>query len=820
MKKALRTKSLSLSLCVSLAFLAGCASSGKSSDEGAADPKAANPDYAELVTDEAETHQGLFTVHRVEDKLLFEIPDELLGRDFLLVSRIARVPADLGNGFVAAGHKTGEQVVRWERHDDRVLLRKVSFRNVADDEQPIYRSVVNNNFFPILASFEVAAEGPADAGDEEAKTSVVLDVGSFFESDVPAISGLPDALRKQHEVKGLDKERSFLNYARTFPENVEVRHTLTFRAGAPPNDVQASTLSLEMHQSMILLPEEPMRMRFADHRVGWFTVQRRNFGLDRQKAAEEEFIRRWRLEPSDPEAYARGELVDPVDPIVYYLDPATPEKYRPWVRQGVLDWQAAFESAGFSNAIVAKDPPTPEEDPTWSGEDVRHSMIRWAANTMRNAMGPSVIDPRSGEIIESDIVWYHNHLRSYRNRLLLETGAANPLARSLPIDDGLLGEAMRQVIAHEVGHALGLPHNMMASSSYPVESLRDPEFAGRMGVSPSIMDYARQNYVAQPGDGLEGADFIRQIGPYDHYAIEWGYRVIPDAATAEDEKPVLDEWILAKADDPMYRFGARSFAGAVDPRTQTEDLGDDPVAASGYGLANLKRVAPMLVEWTSTPGEDYTDLEELYGELLGQYSRYMGHVISVVGGVHTDRKATDQEGLVHVPVVAGRQRAAVAFLAEHALATPEWLLDPEIVRRISAAGDVNRIARLQGRFLGQLLEAGRLQRLAEGGDYPLVDYLADVRAAVWDGSGDPYRRSLQRDHVERLEAMLTEEPSFTSSPVDVSTSDVRALARHELMTIEASARESAETATDPMLKAHFVDVAERIERTLEGREIG
>ena len=834
-------------VALSAVLLAACSSTGTGGtvDIGTpaavadADARAARGlsrrSYAAAVPADAESDQGLLGVHRVAGKLLFEIPDSLFGRDMLLISRIAQTPMDM-SPFLNAGSKVAEQVVHWEERPDRVLLRKVSYQRVASDTLPIYQSVRSNNFPPIVASFPIEAYGPDSR-------SVVLDVTELFETDVATISGLTRQQRQRWSVRSLDIDRSFIDYARSFPLNVDVGHTLTFEATEPPSNEGTGTISLQMHQSMVLLPSEPMRVRYADSRVGWFTIEQVNFGLDEQKAATQRIIRRWRLEPTDPEAYARGELVEPVKPIVYYLDPATPEQWRPYFRMGIEDWQAAFEAAGFKNAIVAKLPPSPEEDPGWSPEDVRYSTIRYVANMTRNATGPSVSDPRSGEIIESDVIWYHNHIRSYRNRLMVETGAANPAARSLMIDETLIGETMRQVIAHEVGHALGLPHNMIASSSFPVDSLRSPTFTSTYGVAPTIMDYARQNYIAQPGDGVER--FVRKIGPYDHYAINWGYRVLADAAAPEDEKPVLDEWILERASDPMYRFGS---ADGVNPWAQTEDMGDDPVRASTYAIANLKRVLPELPAWTAADGEDYEDLEELYGELVNQWNRYVGHVVTLVGGVYETRKTSDQGGQVYEVVPREKQAEAVQFIIEEVFKTPTWLQSEKILRRIEAGGAVERIRRRQVARLEQLLDPERMQRLIEAGavdgpgTYSLIELMNDIREGVWSelATGafvDTNRRNLQRAHVERLAEVMEDQEEEEDAgpgggggggpggggdrpPVDVSQSDIPALARAQLARIREDATTVVDRSTDLMTRYHLEDVIERIGGILAGGDGG
>jgi hypothetical protein len=783
--------------------------------------------YDQVITRVARSDSGLFLVHRVGTRLYFEVPDSLLGRDMLLISKIHQAPEDL-SPFLNAGSSVAEQVVRWEREGDRLLLRSFAYRYVAADSLPIARSVAMNTFAPILRAFPIAAVNK----DSSAR---VVETTALFEDDVPAISGLSTALRTQYKVRRLDPARSFVDRARSFPLNIQVIHTQTFDATDPPSQQGTGTISMQMSQSMVLLPKEPMRPRFADERVGWFTTDQIDFSSRELKAASRSLIQRWRLEPKDPEAYARGELVEPVKPIVYYLDPGTPTEWRPYIKQGIQDWQVAFEAAGFKNAILARDPPTPQEDPDFDPDDVRYSTVRYVANLTRNAVGPSVADPRTGEIIESDIIWYHNHLRSYRNRLMVETGAANPAARSLRIEDRLIGETVRQVIAHEIGHALGLPHNMGASSSLPVDSLRSPSYTERMGVSPSIMDYARQNYVAQPGDGV--TRFVRKLGPYDRYAINWGYRVLPGTRTPEEERPTLDRWIREKADDPMYRFAGGS---GSDPSQQTEDIGDDPVRASRFGMANLRRVTPRLVEWTSTPGMDYSDLSELYGELVQSYTRYTGHVVTVVGGVYQRAKASDQPGMVFEPVPAARQRAAMKFFSDEVFTTPTWLVNEDILRRIENAGAIDRIRQIQASVVNRLLDPARMQRLSEEEAYRPQDayrlsaMLEDLKKAIWAadlagaGSIDPWRRNLQRAYLARLAALMVDAstpgpaPAATPPgaavvvPVVVALSDIRPLVRAQLTALRTAVRGRVSRTTDAVTRAHLEDVMARIGDILEG----
>ena len=797
------------------------------SGQNAAVRRAPRP-YAQVITSRARTERGGITVHRVDDRYFFEVPDSLIGRDFLMVTRVAGVPAGAG-GFQSAGSSLNERMIRWERVAERVLLKSISTDAVADDSLPIAKSVAQNNYAPILGAFSIAAFS-SDS------TSYVIDVTDFFSADNPATSGLSADQRRTYGVRRYDPARSYISGVRGFPLNIEVRQVQTFDAATPPDDRNGATVTMETRQSMILLPKVPMRSRNADARVGFFSINRVNYGLDEQKAASQEFITRWRLEPKDPAAYARGELVEPVKPIVYYIDAGTPLKWKRYVKEGVENWQKVFEKAGFKNAIIAKDAPTKAQDPDFDPDDARYSMVRWAASLVRNATGPHTHDPRSGEIINSEITWYHNHMRSYRNWLIMETGASNPAARSLDIPEELMGETMRQVITHEVGHALGLQHNMMASASFPTDSLRSPTFTSKYGVSATIMDYARQNYVAQPSDGLKTKDFIRRLGPFDEFAINWGYRLI-SAKSVDDEKLTLNRWLTDQSGPFPYRFVSQGL-GSGDPRNQTEDLGDDPIKSSTYAVMNYKRMIPQLISWTTKSGSDFADLQEVYDEAIGRWSGYMGHVATMIGGVNVDLKTADQAGAVFRVVPKTRQKAALVFLSDNVFTTPDWLQPKDIISRIGPSAVLG--ARQAG-TVTSLLSSARLGRLAESekydaaNAYPLTEYLADLKRSIWGGAApDANRRQLQRVYLQRLDALVNPpappavvpgaSPSAPARPLPFVTapnivqSDLPALARAQLREIQRDSRLSATLASSAMLRAHWGDVADRVTLILETKK--
>ncbi len=771
--------------------------------------------YEEVITKDAITDDGLFKIHKIKDKYYFEVPDSLLNKDMLLVSRIAKLPSGLGGGYTNAGSETNEQMIVWERFQDKILIKVKSYNAVANDTLPINISVRANNYEPTLYAFDIATIN-------KDSTSSVIDVTKFYSSDVKAISGLSSSMRDAYKVKNLDDSRSFITSAKSFPLNIEIIQDLTYNASKPPMHPDTETISLQMNQSMILLPEQQMQPRIADPRVGWFTVNQIDYSSEELKSDEKTYIRRWRLEPKDPEAYKRGELVEPIKPIVYYLDPATPEKLRKYIKQGIEDWQKPFETAGFKNAIIAKDPPSAEEDPEFSPEDIRYSVIRYVASTTRNATGPSVSDPRTGEIIESDVIWYHNHLRSYRNRYLLETGAANPSGRTLNTPEEDIGEMMRMVIAHEVGHALGFPHNMAASHAYDVENYRNGAFTQEYGIASSIMDYARYNYIAQPGD--KNIRFIRQIGPYDHYATNWGYRLVP-GATTEGEVPTLDSWVLEKTDDLKFKFGKQG--SSFDPSSQTEDIGNNSIKASTYGLKNLKYVAEHLPEWTSDVTNNYDDLEELFGEQLSVWSRYIGHVVNHIGGVYEDTKKPIQDGVIYKAAPKIDQKAAMVWLHTNAFESPTWMMNINTLRSIDHAGYTETFRRYQVRHLNDILDFDTLGRLIDWNvvnaeNYAALEMLQDMRKGIWKelNSGmrvDVFRRNLQRAYIERMEYLMTQDlnPQRTRQYFNVNQSDIRALVRGELNTLNNSIKRIKNNVSNIETKYHYEDAVKRIDLILD-----
>ncbi|MDG1063718.1 MAG: zinc-dependent metalloprotease [Flavobacteriaceae bacterium] len=694
-------------------------------------------------------------------KLMWGVPDSILGRDLLMVTRFAQLPADY-SGYINAGSKTAERIVRFEKSAGRLLLREHSFVNTADENDPIAQSVEANNFAPILAAFDLEND-PEEDPDEAV---FLIDVSDYFSEDSPGFNLVSEGNKKKYKIGRQDKSRSFIEKCRSFPQNVEVLHTLTFEVGKAPRGNRSGTFSFQINHSLVLLPEVPMQMRLTDHRVGWFSLKKIDYSSPALKSDDFEVAVRWRLEPKDVAAYNRGELVEPKKPIVFYLDPATPMKWRPYFRQGIEDWQATFESAGFKNAIIAKDPPSAEEDPDFSPEDVRYSTVRYVASTTRNAVGPSVKDPRSGEIIESDVIWYHNHLRSYRNRYLLETGAANPKARTLDTPEDEIGEMMRRVISHEVGHALGLPHNMKASAAYAVDSLRSGSFTQKMGIATTIMDYARYNYVAQPGD--QNIRFVRQIGPYDHYAIEWGYRYF-DGADIGQVADQLKSLVDAKSLDPIYMFGSRG----NDPNAQTENIGDDPIRATNYGLKNLRIVAKNLDAWTTPQGATYGDLAELYGELIGVYRRYMQHVAAMVGGVYETRINKGQDALPYRPVPQTKQIEALSFLDQNLWQNPRWLLMPELAAQFSQEDWMDKVGGVQRSVVNRLLRVSQLNAMAAadesmiGDPLSVAQMLSEVQTSIFGvAPSDELTRNLQIYWIKRLQEVMAEDklaPSVAGS---------------------------------------------------------
>ena len=806
--RAMLLRLLPTGLCV-LLFLSGLSNPGLSAAEekpasGTGNTKKGEKEkskiklYDEVITEKAETSVGLFHTHRIDDDLYYEIPAPVLGTDMLWVTQIAETTA----GSSYAGMPAGNQVVRWEQRGDRVLLRNVRYGIRAETDDPIAVAVKASNLAPIIRVFEVEAYGK--------DKKPVIKVTDLFRKDVPEISA-----RRSLNAGNMDTGRTFIEEVKAFPRNINVKVLASYAASSgnrgtgstPDRGPRSSGITALIHHSMVLLPEEPMKPRRHDSRVGFFSVSFDDYADDLQHQVETiRYITRWRLEKKDPQA----ELSEPVEPIVFYVGRGVPEKWKPFVKAGIEEWQPAFEGVGFKNAILGKYPPDPREDPDWDAEDARISTVRWLASNVENAFGPHVHDPRTGEILEADVRMYHNVQKLVRDWYFIQASPSDERAQKLPLPDDLVGELIQFVVAHEVGHSLGFPHNMKASSSYSIEQLRDPEWTKKNGTAPSIMDYARFNYVAQPGDG---AALLPKIGPYDHFAVNWGYRQFPEDANEMEE---LEKLVQKQIDEPMFRFGGRN--PGVDSTQQTEDLGSNAVEATRLGLKNLERVSGYLVRATSEKGRDYSLLSNMYDELLAQWNHEIGHVINVVGGVKEINLYFGDADQRFFPNDAGYQRRAVEFLVQHALQTPTMLTSPDIVMRMTAEGVAERLLNVQRRVLTRLVNPTRINRMAEHsrregtGHYRPSELLEDLRDGLFgeiseaQPNTDLYRRNLQRAYVDQLSGHL-DKPAVNS--------DLPAHVRAELEAIREMIRKADHSGADPVLLAHLKDLEARIERALE-----
>ena len=784
--------------------------------------------YKEVITDKAVTRVGLFTVHRIEDKWYFEIPDSLLNREFMAITRFSKT----AGGGVYGGELANQQTLQWEKGpSNNLFLRVITLVNMADSSNKIYKAVSNSNVNPIAAAFDIKAFG-------EDSASTVIEVTDFFKGDNQII-GIPPSVKGRMRLGGQSMDRSYIEHINSYPINTEVRTVKTFSTGggmpspfpsalSSPGDA-AGAVTLEMNTSFILLPATPMSKRLFDRRVGYFADDYTIYRDDQQKVENEEFIVRWRLEPKpeDIDKWQHGVLVEPRKPIVYYIDPATPKKWVPYLMAGINDWQKAFEAAGFRNAIQARE--WPLDDSGMSLEDARYSVLRYFASDLENAYGPNIHDPRSGEIIESHIGWYHNVMGLLHDWYMVQAGAVDPRARKMHIDDSLMGQLIRFASSHEVGHTLGLRHNMGSSSTVPVEKLRDKGWLEEHGHTPSIMDYARFNYVAQPQDSIPEYDLFPHIGEYDCWAIRWGYAWSGGKDPKEDRK-IVRQWVVdSLKSNPRLWFGGEGYN--ADPRAQSEDLGDNNMKASEYGIRNLQRILPELPVWTREEGDEYDNLTEMYKQLIGQFGRYMGHVLKNVGGVYETFRSEDQPGDIYTPVPRARGQEAVSFLNRQLFETPVWLLNTTILNKILNPLGGDPVGSLQTNILGSLLSSSRLNNMLQAATrygnaqvYTVEDLLADVHKGIWKELGtnrpiDMYRRGLQRTYTESLISLLNPSTGAGNGLIillgpSTRNTDLPSLARAELTALRAQLLAAAPGMSDKLSRYHLQDLAERIRQAL------
>jgi hypothetical protein len=804
--------------------------------------------YKSVITDKAITRNGLFKVHKVDDRFFFEIPDSLLGREILIVARVAKAGSAVrvANGY--AGDPIGNSVIRFEKGPgNRIFLRKISYATYSPDStKAMYQAVQRSNIQAIAAAFNIAAYSPDKDGS-------VIDMTDYISGDNEIFFFSSSQAKQRWRIGNIQADKSYIDGVKSFKTNVEISTVKTYtetaavaqpggRPGAPPGGgggagAAGGFVTIELNTSMLILPKVPMQPRFADQRIGFFTSNYTDFDANPQGIRNIEMIARWRLEvkPGDMEKYKKGELVEPKKPIVYYIDPATPKKWVPYLIAGIEDWQKAFEAAGFKNAIIAKVAPTAQQDSTWSLDDAAHSVIIYKPSETENASGPHISDPRSGEILETHINWYHNVMKLVHDWYMIQAAAIDPRARKMEFDDKLMGDLIRFVSSHEVGHTLGLLHNYGSSSSVPVEKLRDKAFVEANGHTPSIMDYARFNYVAQPEDNISYKGIYPRIGDYDKWAIEWGYRVLPGVKGGEAEVPVLNKMAVEHLKNRRLWFGRET--NPDDPHSQNEDLGDNAMKASDYGIMNLKRILVKLPEWTKEPNKGYEDLENMYNQLTSQFGRYMGHVAKNIGGIYENPKTVEEPGAVYTYTPAATQKEAMDFLNRQLFTTPKWLLDEAILSDIDET-PVQVVYRAQDAVLTRIVTAHTLNKLLAGeaadgpSAYKITDLFEDLDNSILTEvknkqAIDVYRRNLQKLYVNRLIQLIKPPVPLEQAvvaqgggrrgggqPRELTETDAISVAKGQLRMINTMLKAAIGGTSDTMTNYHLQDLSDRITEAL------
>lgn len=782
--------------------------------------------YAQVITPKAKSSFGFLIVHKVDNNYFFEIPDSMLNRDILIVNRISKAPTSRQKSRVGyPGDILGSKVIRFENKDNkRILVREYSYRERSENKDGMFQSVRNSNTQPIVANF-----GIETIKKDSLTRNYVINVSVFLQKENPLFSF--DADSKEYiGLLNMVGEGTYIDTLKAFPKNIEISTTVTYQSKKGMSNVgfletgsPRIPLTYELNSSMVLLPEVPMKARLFDPRVGYFTVGYTDFDSNPQGIEYKKLITRWRLEPKDEAAYLRGELVEPKKPIIIYIDPATPKKWVPYLIQGVNDWQVAFEKAGFKNAIYALEAPT--DDPSWSLEDARHSAIVYKPSDIPNASGPHINDPRTGEILETHINWYHNVMSLLRDWYMIQAGTIDEAARKMQLDDELMGQLIRFVSSHEVGHTLGLRHNFGSSHTVPVEKLRDKAWVEANGHTPSIMDYARFNYVAQPEDGITRAGIFPRIGIYDKWSIEWGYRWLPQFQTPEDEVAFSNQSIIEKLQtDVRYTFGTESDPN--DPRNQSEDLGDDSMLASLYGIKNLKRIVPQILTWSYEPNKSYAGAGEIYSGVVSQFNRYLGHVTKNVAGIYSNSITVEQtDEIAREFVPANIQKRAIAFLNEQLFTTPEWLIDRQLMEKAKIL-PVNVICSLQSGVLARLINKNTLDKMSENEilngkkAYTSAQMFNDLKKVIWSnlGQSDIYKRNMQKAYVENLINLLDKKGNAdnNASGKRPAYSEAPAIAHGQLTELKRLAT-SAASMTSGTAKGHYQNLITLIDNALSNK---